>query len=565
MSYSTHIIRGRERIIPIGSKSQYVYHYMNYQNNHSRLVKALLSQILKDLLQIAYGELIDVHRLQSDSTQDPIEIPDLSEIEFRCECEDGFMGDHTVNHPQHRNRLREHNLRNHICMQKLISLLKPLALKIIAHNYDKIEKSRSDVKDQIANSNRVEPDKTINLTDIDTDSWYNAIHNGEFDDFNEIDETSGIGAYDIIRSHIEYQVRSMMRDVMICRRSKNPIVLLFEKVNGYRLISLICETTNAAVIRAEKEGREYAIKMGVASLEGNKVTNAESTYLHQISNSIPNVSSRSSLPHLYESFDYPSVLSGLMHHCLVFDLCGLDLFEKILNREPYANRGLRVSSVRYITYQLVMAISHLHNQNIIHNDIKLENILFRSPRVDKKYILCENIGDNPDLDVVLIDYGLSIENGKTRDNIQGTIPYLSPEELEGNIGSFETDIWSLGIVLLELVTGIGIFTTDVLTNMLIVESITGHRFLEIHEEVGDIENYEILREEFFSDDRYDSRGVKYDMHYIPYSANDEQLADFLSGCLNPNIKERYDIQQLLFHPFIRKYTQDIGDRKIVLD
>ena len=55
------------------------------------------------------------------------------------------------------------------------------------------------------------------------------------------------------------------------------------------------------------------------------------------------------------------------------------------------------------------------------------------------------------------------------------------------------------------------------------------------------------------------------MHYIPYSANDELLADFLSGCLNPDTKERYDINQLYFHPFLNRYTNQIDNRKIKLD
>jgi len=35
----------------------------------------------------------------------------------------------------------------------------------------------------------------------------------------------------------------------------------------------------------------------------------------------------------------------------------------------------------------------------------------------------------------------------------GTMPYMSPERMEGEKYSFEADIWSLGIILIELITG----------------------------------------------------------------------------------------------------------------
>jgi aurora kinase, other len=86
--------------------------------------------------------------------------------------------------------------------------------------------------------------------------------------------------------------------------------------------------------------------------------------------------------------------------------------------------------------QLVDALIFCHSKHIIHCDIKLENIL---------------IGKNEE--IKLADFGLSIQM-KTKRPLPypggGTIIYMSPEMLTGNAFNEKTDIWSLGVLLYEL-------------------------------------------------------------------------------------------------------------------
>ena len=87
-----------------------------------------------------------------------------------------------------------------------------------------------------------------------------------------------------------------------------------------------------------------------------------------------------------------------------------------------------------------MAIEYLHSQNIIYRDLKPENAV-----VDQNGYLC------------LVDLGtakvLNEDNGYRTFTIIGTPHYMAPEVAEGQGYTFSTDLWSLGIILFEMVCG----------------------------------------------------------------------------------------------------------------
>ncbi|XP_032081552.1 PAS domain-containing serine/threonine-protein kinase [Thamnophis elegans] len=113
---------------------------------------------------------------------------------------------------------------------------------------------------------------------------------------------------------------------------------------------------------------------------------------------------------------------------------GLDLFTFIDNQpdldEPLAS---------YIFRQLVSAVNYLRSRNILHRDIKDENIIIAE-----------------DFTIKLIDFGSAayLEPGKMFYTFCGTIEYCSPEVLSGNPYSGpELEMWSLGITLYTIVFG----------------------------------------------------------------------------------------------------------------
>ena len=86
-----------------------------------------------------------------------------------------------------------------------------------------------------------------------------------------------------------------------------------------------------------------------------------------------------------------------------------------------------------LAYDMLKAINYVHSFNIIHADIKLENILQSKENIEK-YILC-------DFSISLLDNGSLHYNAKT------TWPYMSPEQM-ANIGFDKySDTWSFGVTL----------------------------------------------------------------------------------------------------------------------
>ncbi len=104
------------------------------------------------------------------------------------------------------------------------------------------------------------------------------------------------------------------------------------------------------------------------------------------------------------------------------------------------NHPIPLEKTMYIMEQITSAIEHAHHYDIIHRDIKPQNIL---------------IDEN---DVVKItDFGIATALSATTitqtNAVLGSVHYLSPEQARGGMASKQSDIYSLGIVMFELLTG----------------------------------------------------------------------------------------------------------------
>lgn len=100
------------------------------------------------------------------------------------------------------------------------------------------------------------------------------------------------------------------------------------------------------------------------------------------------------------------------------------------------------SCVRCFTAQILFGLEYLHSVNIIHRDIKGANVLVDSEGVAK-----------------ISDFGISKRNQYnqayhrvTRMSMQGTVPWMAPEVTRGKGYSAKVDIWSLGCLILEMLT-----------------------------------------------------------------------------------------------------------------
>lgn len=95
-----------------------------------------------------------------------------------------------------------------------------------------------------------------------------------------------------------------------------------------------------------------------------------------------------------------------------------------------------------ITQSLVSAVSYLHANNIVHNDLKAENILFRSQKSDYTNIL-------------VADFGLAriLRPDEKLNGVRGTLSYIAPEVLNGSGYDFGVDIWSTGVIVYFMLCG----------------------------------------------------------------------------------------------------------------
>ena len=153
--------------------------------------------------------------------------------------------------------------------------------------------------------------------------------------------------------------------------------------------------------------------------------------------------------------------------------------------------------------QVVNAVYYLHNNNIIHRDIKPENILIGE---DNKIKLC--------------DFGwakeLTLEN---RSTFCGTVEYMAPEIVENENYDYSVDIWSLGILLYELLYGHSPFKAKNTKNIIL-----------------NIKSHELT---------YDDKNKNVS----------NSCKDLIKKLLNNNPQKRYKIKDILEHPFIKKHSE----------
>lgn len=124
------------------------------------------------------------------------------------------------------------------------------------------------------------------------------------------------------------------------------------------------------------------------------------------------------------------------HPCIIMEyVAGQTLLERIK-----ADGGLPISRAICVFQALVEAIGYMHDNGIIHRDIKPSNVKLA-----------------PDGQVKLLDFGISKADHSPRltrsGDVVGTLLYLAPEQLRGEPASYQTDLWSLGVLLYQMVTG----------------------------------------------------------------------------------------------------------------
>jgi serine/threonine protein kinase/Tol biopolymer transport system component len=164
-------------------------------------------------------------------------------------------------------------------------------------------------------------------------------------------------------------------------------------------------------------------------------------------------------------FEQEARAASALNHpnvCVIHDIAetkdgrhfiAMEHIDGVTLRERIARRPLTVREALHLADQIAAALAAAHAAGVLHRDIKPENIMLRK-----------------DGYVKVLDFGLAklsepespwpantsarISNVHTEPGMQmGTVKYMSPEQLREGPVDERTDVWSLGVVLYEMVTG----------------------------------------------------------------------------------------------------------------
>jgi eukaryotic-like serine/threonine-protein kinase len=225
--------------------------------------------------------------------------------------------------------------------------------------------------------------------------------------------------------------------------SKDPTYPLIGQVVGgrYHIVGCIGEGGMGVVYKAEQRlgstVRRVAVKTLHAELSRDPSITAR---FHREVGTIAQLEH----PNTVKVYDFGSTDDGTLYIAMEF------LDGKPLNRVIQAEGALDPKRVGNLLRQIAGSLEEAHRQGIVHRDLKPENV-----------ILIERAGEK---DVVkLVDFGIaarteSADRAKEQKLTQqgmvlGTPPYMSPEQFTGKALDARSDVYSLGIMTYEMLTG----------------------------------------------------------------------------------------------------------------
>lgn len=206
----------------------------------------------------------------------------------------------------------------------------------------------------------------------------------------------------------------------------------------YRVESLIAKGAVGSVYKAKQEllGRQVALKV----LHGYLGADPESLVrFHREAKAI----SRLEHPNLLTLYDFGMTADGQPY--FVMDLLNGTTLAKVLNNEGRLDARRALTIVK----QVLEALSEAHKKGIVHRDIKPPNIVLVEKEENKEF-------------VKLVDFSIAkMADNSTIDPVQLTVDgiicgspaYMSPEQCRGSDVDGRSDIYSIGIVLFEALTG----------------------------------------------------------------------------------------------------------------
>jgi predicted Ser/Thr protein kinase len=240
-----------------------------------------------------------------------------------------------------------------------------------------------------------------------------------------------------------------------------------KQIGKYRIESVLGRGGMGTVYRCvSPEGRNFALKV-----LNQRIDQEDGAVRKRFENEI-RVLRTLSHPNIVQIVD-----SGTDHDQFFFvmELVDGEPLDAVLGRVKICEPNSSICIVRH----LAETFSYVHEQGIIRNDIKPSNMILTRRGAVK-----------------LVDFGIaafaSEHTGDTDTNpsIVGSVRYLSPERVSGKPPTAQSDVFSLGVVLYELITGQNPFDadnpTDILINIVRADPIPPSRLVPLSSELNDL-------------------------------------------------------------------------------
>ena len=202
-----------------------------------------------------------------------------------------------------------------------------------------------------------------------------------------------------------------------------------DQLDHYRIEGLVARSGMASIFRATdlRDGRQVAIKIPHPEVEGDAALYDRFQREAEIG----------------KSLDHPGVMKVFSDDnrsrvYMVMEWVDGRLLRKILDEEP----KLPPERAVHLTLRILEALEYIHSKGVVHRDLKPENVMV-------------DANDN----IKLIDFGIAA-NAKSRrltfaklSQTMGTPDYISPEQVKGKRGDARSDLYALGVMLYEMLTG----------------------------------------------------------------------------------------------------------------
>ena len=202
-----------------------------------------------------------------------------------------------------------------------------------------------------------------------------------------------------------------------------------DQLDHYRIDGLVARSGMASIFRATdvRDGKAVAIKLPHPEMEADPVLFDRFKREEDIGRKLDN-------PGVVRVFNDEERSRRYM----VLEWVDGRLLRQVMNEQKKLpqDRAIR------ITLGLCKTLDYIHSQGVVHRDLKPENIM---------------VGPNDQ--VKLIDFGIAANAGSRRltfaklTEAMGTPDYISPEQVKGKRGDARSDIYSLGIMFYEMLTG----------------------------------------------------------------------------------------------------------------